>query len=142
VSLKNILNCVDIFFQPEDKKMASQKTRSSIFAALVLLSVPATAKAETLRDETYRCSIGGLNIHLGDIEIDGNTYRGPAYDGNYDGDYSFSLSPDGAITWNGPLGGISEAGAIVSTTLVKDGFDIIIQNDGGNFQSISCLIWN
>lgn len=47
------------------------------------------------------------------------------------------------ILWGGPLGGISEAGTVVSSVIVelgngRRGFDIVLQNPSGNFQSINC----
>lgn len=118
--------------------MPQIKVRSLILAASLLVALPSIAKAATLENGTYRCIIDAFSMHLGDIEIDGSTYRGPAYDGAYEGDYRFSLSPEGAITWNGPLGGISASGTIVSSTVNDLGFDIIFKNDSGSFQTVSC----
>ncbi len=116
-------------------------TRFSILLLTAcLLAAPAMA-APQLKDGIFRCTIS--NMHLGDMEIMGGSYRGPAYDGQWGESYSFEETPDGTINWGGPLGGISEAGKIVSTVL-KDagkgrvGYDVMIQNERGNFQTISC----
>lgn len=103
--------------------------------ALALLALPAAAGDLAGR---YGCWIGG-NMNLGTIEIDGATYRGPAFDDQWEGDYPFQTDGQ-VITWGGPLGGITAAGKVVSTVLTKQGFDITLQNaDSGNFQSISCM---
>lgn len=108
-------------------------------ASLVLLTT--TASAATLADGTYSCTIG--TAHLGDILIDKGEYAGPAYDGKYEQRYSFTVSDAGTIDWGGPLGGISAAGKIVSSVLTdagggRIGFDITIQNESANFQTINC----
>ncbi len=81
-------------------------------------------------------------MFLGAILIRDGTYSGPAYDEQWGEFYSFEVTDGGTINWGGPLGGISEAGKVVSTVLGKSGsrigFDITIQNDRGNFQTISC----
>jgi hypothetical protein len=109
------------------------------FATLTLLSLltAAPARADDL-DGRYICYIGGMSMNLGTIEIMGDSYRGPAYDDNWEGSYPFS-SDGQVITWGGSLGGITLAGTVVSSVLVEGGFDITIQNDSGNFQTISCL---
>ena len=111
-------------------------------AAAALVAVLAgKASAAELADGVYNCYISSMM--LGQIEIDGAVYRGPAFDQNWEGDYPFQVTAAGTIDWGGPLGGISAAGKVVSTVL-KDagggtvGFDIMIQNDRGNFQTISC----
>lgn len=47
------------------------------------------------------------------------------------------------INWRAPLGGIPQAGKVVSTVLTdvgkgRIGSDITIQNARGNFQTINC----
>jgi hypothetical protein len=111
-----------------------------IVAALLCAAIPFAASAASLENGEYRCVIG--SYYLGSIEIKGNKYRGPAFDGNYERSYKFSVAGQ-TIQWGGPLGGISEAGKVQSTVL-KDagndrlGFDILILNDRGNYQTISC----
>lgn len=97
--------------------------------------------AEGLPDGEYACMIG--SAMLGQIRIAGDVYAGPAYDGAYEAEYPFTLE-NGVILWGGPLGGISEAGEVVSTVIGNAGggqvgFDITIKNDRGNFQTISCV---
>jgi hypothetical protein len=114
---------------------------SITLAALTLLACH-PASATQLADGRYRCVIS--SFHLGDIEIEGSTYRGPAFDGQFEGDYQFEVTDGNTINWGGPLGGISSDGNTVVSTVLKDagggtvGFDITIQNARGNFQTISC----
>jgi len=100
------------------------------------------AASAELPDGRYSCWISSMM--LGQIEIEGGVYRGPAFDGKYEGDYPFELTEAGTINWGGPLGGMSSDGNTVVSTVLKDagdgkiGFDITIQNSRGNFQTISC----
>lgn len=77
---------------------------------LVLLSTPAFASG-ALPDGTYQC-VADDGIMNGEMVISGNTYKGPNYDGHYDGTFTFKVASDN-ITWGGPLG------------LYSDGFDIL-----------------
>jgi hypothetical protein len=100
-----------------------------------------TASAAELLDGLYDCRIG--SAFLGSIRIEGKTFSGPAYDGKFEGSYPFDASDGQTIVWGGPLGGITEAGKVVSTVLTdvgkgRIGFDITIQNPRGNFQTIGC----
>jgi hypothetical protein len=115
-----------------------------LITLLVPLSVAVASTvhaAPLLKDGIYRSTIS--NMHLGDMEIMGNSYRGPAYDQQWGDTFSFEETSGGTLNWGGPLGGITAAGKAVSTVL-KDagggtiGYDIMIQNDRGNFQTISC----
>lgn len=116
------------------------KRRAVLCLLLVSMPVPVYA-APKLADGIYRCTISSM--HLGDMEIIGDRYRGPAYDENWEGTYVFEETDKGTINWGGPLGGISEAGIVVSTVLTdagknRFGYDITIQNKGGSFQTVSC----
>jgi hypothetical protein len=101
-----------------------------------------TASAAELADGLYDCTIG--SAFLGTIRIAGGTFSGPAFDGQFEGDYPFDASDGRTINWGGPLGGITDEGDIVSTVLTdaghdRTGFDITIQNkSSGNYQTISC----
>jgi hypothetical protein len=112
------------------------------FAFICLAAATATAAADgQLPDGLYRCTIS--NMHLGDMEIAGSSFRGPAHDGKWKETYRFELAPNGVIDWGGPLGGISAAGTIVSSVLKsagkgRVGYDITIRNARGNFQTVSC----
>jgi hypothetical protein len=113
-----------------------------VVLCLAVSLLPSTSSAAPrLADGTYRCTIS--NMHLGDMEIMGGEYRGPAYDQEWGNTYSFEETAKGTLNWGGPLGGISAAGKVVSTVL-KDagggtiGYDIMIQNERGNFQTVSC----
>ena len=103
------------------------------------------ARAAELPDGLYRCEMysGTMLMHLGDIEIEGSSYRGPGSDGNYDGTHPLEVTDAGTIDWGGPMGGFSSGGnTIVSTVLTGDsarpGFDISIQLKSGNFSTVSC----
>ena len=111
-------------------------------AAAALVAVLAgKASAAALADGVYNCYISSMM--LGQIEIDGGVYRGPAFDGNFQGDYPCEVIGD-TVNWGGPLGGITSDGNTVVSTVLKDagggnvGFDIMIRNARGNFQTISC----
>lgn len=117
--------------------------RSLLCLAAFIAATATSALGAELPNGVYGCYIGG-NAFLGAIEIAGNVYRGPAFDGQYEGDYPFEVTDGGTINWGGPLGGISSGGnQVVSTVLTNagnnnTGFDITIQNPEGNFQTISC----
>jgi len=110
--------------------------------AAALASVPAFA-AE-LKDGTYQCTLG--SVLLGTIEIAGNTYKGPAYGGKYDGTYEFAVAADGTIDWKGPLGGLDSGGNKVVASLLRDtgggriGFDFTLQLPSGNFSTVNCSL--
>lgn len=113
----------------------------AVLCLVICLMTTSSIAAPRLKDGTYRCTISSM--HLGDMEISGNTFRGPAYDRNWGESYTFEETPEGTLNWDGPLGGISEAGKVVSTVLKNAGggsigYDIMIQNERGNFQTISC----
>lgn len=112
-----------------------------LLALLAAFLSVSSAIASELADGEYYCSISGA--HLGNIRIEGDRYAGPAYDGAYEAEYPFVVADGRVINWGGPLGGISDAGEVVSTVLKKAGggrigFDITIRNPRGNFQTISC----
>ena len=116
----------------------------SIGAALAAAFVT-TASAAQLPDGVYRCQMyaGNMMMHLGDIEIAGNTYRGRAFDGAYEGSYDYELTEAGTINWGGPMGGFDSGGnTIVSSVLKRDGdreaFDVTMQLESGNFSTVSC----
>lgn len=100
------------------------------------------AAAVELADGLYGCTLS--SYFLGDILIEGGTFRGPAFDGEFGDAYPFEITEGNTINWGGPLGGLSADGnQIVSTVLRnagggKIGFDITIQNARGNFQMVSC----
>lgn len=116
---------------------------SIIAASFIASSAPSVAA--TLPDGTYRCQMysGSMMMHLGDIAIAGNSYQGPAWDGNYEGTHEYELTDAGTINWGGPMGGFDSGGnTIVSTVLTLDGnrqaFDITMQLESGNFSTVSC----
>lgn len=116
--------------------------RNLLYITAIMTMAATPAFCSGLPDGTYGCYIGS-NSFLGAIEIAGNVYRGPAFDGQYEGEYPLEVTDGGTINWGGPLGGISSSGNVVSTVLTNAGnnnvgFDITIQNNEGNFQTISC----
>ena len=114
-----------------------------VLLTLPVLLVASPALSQTLPEGLYDCWISSMN--LGQIEMVGGQYRGPALDAAFE-DPPQPFTTDGpTITWGGTLGGISAAGTIVSTVVkghddgTVSGFDITIQNsDSGNFQTITC----
>ena len=115
------------------------------FATLLGCCLSSAAAAANLPDATYRCEMysGSMLMHLGDIEISGGSYRGPANDGNYGDPYPYELTDAGTINWGGPMGGFdSDGNQIVSTVLKRNGdaaaFDVTLQLKSGNFSTISC----
>jgi hypothetical protein len=115
----------------------------SLIVGLAGIATPAMGAA--LPDGVYYCAMysGTMLMHLGDIAISGNTYQGPAYDGNYEGSYTYEVTDGGTINWAGPLGGFDlDGNTVVSTVLKADGnnvaFDVMIQLESGNFSTVSC----
>ena len=80
--------------------------------------MPAFA-AGSLPDGTYTCF---FDVYVaGDMEIIGNTYKGPAFNGDYKGTYDYSIE-DQTIIWHGPVGGYTDDGfELVGTLIVEDG---------------------
>jgi hypothetical protein len=99
-----------------------------------------------LADGTYRCEVYalGLFIHLGDILIEGDSYRGPFHFGSPPEPARYELSPEGEVTWLGPLGGFTSGGNSVDLTQVTTNsdkaasFDIIMREASGNYSATTC----
>ena len=93
----------------------------AIFVAAAMAAAPASAKS--IDEGTYTCMyyIGDTLLSMGDIEITGDSYRGPAYDGKYGPSYDYELTDDGYIVWRGPLGGLTSDGNQVGTSTFEDG---------------------
>lgn len=117
----------------------------AVVAASSLIAVPASAAA--LPDGTYTCNLlsGTMLMHLGSIRITGNSYEGPAYDGNYEGQYGYEMTDAGTIHWGGPMGGFEGDGQTIVSSVMADagnnqvGFDVIIRMPSGNFTAVSCV---
>lgn len=127
--------------------------RWTLLAAAVLAATSAgNARAAVadgrLPDGTYRCEVYmlGIFLSLGEIVIRGRTYSMPGLFGGEQQSYNYQLSPDGEITWLGPLGGYTSGGNSVSLTQVTaDGdddasFDIIMRQPDGAFTASTCTI--
>lgn len=115
--------------------------RARIAAFFAVLLFAGHAAAADLKDGSFTCTLGSMI--LGQIELEAGMFRGPAFDGEFEGDYPFEVTASGTINWGGPLGGLSSDGNTVVSTVLKKagdriGFDITIQNARGNFQTISC----
>jgi len=125
-----------------------------IFAAALLSGLPATlplpALAEPepgrLAEGTYHCEVYalGMFIHLGDIIIEGDSYRGPFHFGPPPQPQKYQLSPEGEITWLGSLGGFTSGGNSIDITQVTANsdkaasFDIIMREASGNYSATTC----
>jgi len=103
--------------------------------ALLALAAAHPATAQQI-DGRYACTTS--TFYLGDIVISGQTYRGPAYDGRFEEAHPIQVAGQN-ITWGGTLGPITAAGKVVSTVLRDGGFDITIESEGGNRQTINCV---
>ncbi len=119
--------------------------RAAGIAICLTLGATLSAAGATLPDATYRCEMysGNMLMHLGDIEVVGNTYRGPASDGDYGPAYKYKLTDAGTISWGGPMGGFDSGGNTIVSSVVKSGgdnlaFDIMMQLQSGNFSTLSC----
>lgn len=120
--------------------------RSFDLALIALLAASGPIQAAGLPDAVYRCQLysGSMMMHLGDIEIAGTQYRGPAHDGNFEGWHPLQVTESGNIIWGGPLGGLSSGGnSVRDTVLTLDGtataFDVTVQLPNGNLSTVSCL---
>ena len=114
-----------------------------LIAATSIFAGPAAAAA--LPDGPYTCNLlsGSMLMNLGSIRISGNSYEGPAYDGNYEGQYDYELTDGGTVNWGGPMGGFEGDGQKIVATVTTDagngqiGFDVTIQMPSGNFTTVS-----
>ena len=114
------------------------------FALALGLATPVLSAPPALPDGTYTCVMG--QYIQGDIEIIGNTYKGPAYDRQYDGTYTFEVSEEGVITWHGPVGAYTQEGIqlIASTVVDMGGGELGIQfsirlEGSDNIHWVQCL---
>lgn len=125
--------------------------RAAGLASLILsasMASPASAEPEPgrLADGTYHCEVYslGMFIHLGDIVIEADTYRGPYRFGPPPPAHKYELSPEGEITWHGPLGGFTSGGNSIDITQVTANseqaasFDIIMREVSGNYSATTC----
>ena len=96
--------------------------------AMLLGAVAAPAfAAGNLPDGTYDCMLDNGYI-AGSMEIDGNMYKGPAFDGAYQGAYPFEAGADGTLVFKGPVGGYTDPGyTLVGALVVKEGDHLSIE---------------
>lgn len=101
-----------------------------------------------LPDGLYDCSMftGTYLMGFGSIEISGNRFRGPGYDGKYENSWEgYTLSPDDVILWDGPLQGLDSGGSkVVSSIWEQDApekpyyINLTVQTPAGNYNTITC----
>ncbi len=114
---------------------------AGLAALLIPLVVASGAEASSIPSNTYVCmSLESMTlVSYGDIEISGDSYRGPAFDGDFGPSYGYDLREDGHVTWQGPLGGLTSDGNTVTATIFEDGvIDIQVMSRAGNPMAISC----
>ena len=116
----------------------------AVLALLSFASATSALAGGALPDGTYECT---MNSYIaGDMEIVGNTYRGPAFDRNYEGGpYEFDVDSSTNIIWHGPVGGYTDPGfQLIGTRLTKDdggniGFQMEVRQDGSdNIHFVTC----
>ncbi len=112
-------------------------------AAFALLATPALAGG-AIPDGTYQCAMDGYL--QGEMVIQGNTYMGPNYDGQYDGRYTFSVSGRN-LHFNGPIGIYSDPSMQFLGALLADdgnggvGIELHIKlADSDNIHQAYCTI--
>lgn len=112
-------------------------------AVLAALALPAYAAGE-LPDGTYDCMMG--EYIAGSMEIDGNMYKGPAFDGNYEGAYPFQIGANHGLFLKGPVGGYTDPGyQLVGALVVEDGnqpaIELHVKQDGSdNIHFVLCTL--
>ena len=111
---------------------------------LVLCATPAFA-AGGLPDGTYDCTLDNGYI-TGSIEIDGMTYKGPAFDGNYEGAYPFEVGDKGGLFLKGPVGGYTDPGYQFIGALIVDNdgepaIELHVKQDASdNIHFVTCTL--
>ena len=123
----------------------------TILSLIIAATIPAGAAKAGIADGTlpagsYRCEVYllGAFLTLGDIHIKGSVYSGPSYFGAGGQGYNYQISPNGEISWLGPLGGFTSGGNSVSLTQItadtepNASFDIIMRQADGAFTASTC----
>src|SRR3569623_3204410 len=85
---------------PTSRKLGDEM-KIVVLAGLEALCATPVFAAGKLPDGTYDCTLDNGYI-AGSIEIDGATYKGPAFDGNYEGAYPFEVGDDYGLFLKGP----------------------------------------
>ncbi len=117
----------------------------SVLVAAALAALASPAFAVELPDGTYDCVLDG-RYGGGSMEIVGRTYKGPAFDGKYEGAYDLELdAANGNITFLGPVGGYTEEGFQLIGGMVVDvgngtpGIQLEVRQDGSdNIHFVVC----
>ena len=116
-----------------------------VLAGLVALCATPVFAAGKLPDGTYDCTLDNGYI-AGSIEIDGATYKGPAFDGNYEGAYPFAVGDDYGLFLKGPVGGYTDPGyQFIGALVVKNGdepaIELHVKQDGSdNVHFVTCTL--
>jgi len=76
-------------------------------SAFALLAAPVLASTD-IPDGVYDCNMDGYGN--GSIVIKGDTYKGPDYQGEDSGTYTFTVAGGGNIDFHGPVGMYSDPG--------------------------------
>jgi len=128
--------------------MKTSLTAALLCASSAAFPVPCHADQDAgrLLNGVYHCEVYalGMFIHLGDIAIEGDSYRGPYRFGPPPKPHKYELSPEGEITWLGPLGGFTSGGNSIDVTQVTSNtgkaaaFDIIMREASGNYSAATC----
>lgn len=108
-----------------------------LFAAAMVaaLATPSVASG-LLPDGTYDCTLDNGYL-AGSIEIDGATYKGPAFDGKYKGAWPFETDANYGLFLKGPVGGYTDPGfQFIGALIVKDGdtpaIELHVKQDGSD----------
>lgn len=73
----------------------------AVLAALAAAIASPALAGGMLPDGTYDCMLDNGYL-AGSMEIVGNSYKGPAFDGKYEGAYPFETGPQGGLFLKGP----------------------------------------
>jgi hypothetical protein len=123
-------------------KMWSNQKSLTVAAGVVTLGLQlGAASAAQLADSIYDCTIG--SEYLGEIKIERGTFAGLAFDLKFGESHPFEVAEGGAISLGAPLMGLGDKYKVVSTAVSEReggrvGFDITIQANGSNSQTITC----
>lgn len=115
---------------------------AALAALVAVLASPALAGGQ-LPDGTYDCMLDNGYL-AGSMEIAGNSYKGPAFDGKYDGAYPFETGPGGGLFLKGPVGGYTDPGfQFIGALIAQEGdhlsIELHVKQDGSdNIHSVLC----
>lgn len=111
------------------------------FSLIALLAVP-SAFAGGIADGEYDCassSSAGI-MPMGKMDIDGDTYRFRPFGNVTDGYSDYSVSGT-AISWSGPMGGLTAPPSAIQDSTVTSGTSFNVRylpRPGGYTETMSC----